>query len=553
MKILTKNLQRAILNKIHLALNPKCQNIDSRSFKPLLGIVFVIVFLSSFNIYAKCLSPKNLRSFSKNQSNKNLPPQINLTSDQLKIYRAEIKKSTFEDISIKTILAIRRKIENRKNVSLINSSYHSEYMFGLQGMEMPFVSSSMDRSKIKEVYKMLSKAGVQSIGTAESTWHRLGENFNNFTELDYQVESAKEFGIRLTLTVGYPPAKYNVAPSVLSTFKPEHEGLYREYLRSLFKRYKGLFTEVSLGNEVDAPDSWWIGATPSMYVRDCKIVNQELLTIDPTVKIIVFGSTGSRNNNKSTNPYYGRQFLKNSFDEGIDTCADIYSLHYAWPLNQVDFNQFFRDIVDRHNAQKNIYVTEDSVYGKPQDIIKMFARNQFLYGYKRTYYFPARDYYEGGKLLYAGLFDAEWNPKLRLLPYALSVDSMANRYLVGIAEPAPNLEAYILRKRKSLQNKDPEYSIVIWKNLTKFNGEYSIQIPEGLNEINKQTQFVRVSGIQNVVSAYNWTLDPIKYNAKNPSFNIDQNPIVIFTDKAPNWPVQSPDKWLSKHRTLPNK
>jgi hypothetical protein len=549
MKSKKKNIY---IPKIHFIKNTLiCILFKKNDYKTSKNIFSLLIFIATFTFFLKISfasdkprvstisSSEQKKLYAKESSN------INFSKDDLNIYRSAIKDNTLENISDKTVKLVRRKIESRKNMSLINNSYPEEPRFGLHGIEIPFIKSSMNDSKVREIYNILSKVGIQNIGTAESTWHRLGENFNNFTELDYQVKNANDFGIKLIFTVGYPPEKYNVASSVASTFKPEHEILYRKYLRSLFKRYKGIFKEVSLGNEVDAPDSWWIGATPSMYVRDCKILKHEVHSIDPTVKIVTFGSTGSRNiSTNSTNPYYGRKFLKKSFEEGINNCADVYSIHYTWSKDQKDFSHFFISTIDKY--RKDIYVTEDSAYGKPADIIKMFARNLFLYDYKRTYYYPARDYYEGGQLLYTGLFDPEWNPKLRLLPYALSVDAMIHRSLFGMAEPAPNIEAYILENKKLFSNKSPKYSIVIWRNLPKFRGEFSFPRPMNLKDINQKASPVKVTGFKNVTSAYNWQLDPIQYDLQQPTFHVDNDPIVIFTNKIPNWTIISRETWLSR-------
>ena len=69
-------------------------------------------------------------------------------------------------------------------------------------------------------------------------------------------------------TIGYPPGKFNFGGHHLSTFRPEHEKLFREYLRIILPKYDRYAQYWEYCNEVDAPQVWWRKATAREYARD---------------------------------------------------------------------------------------------------------------------------------------------------------------------------------------------------------------------------------------------------------------------------------------------
>jgi hypothetical protein len=183
--------------------------------------------------------------------------------------------------------------------------------------------------------------------------------------------------------------------------------------------------------------------------------------------------------------------------------------------------------------------TEESAYRHPSDILKLFARDFFLWDYRRVDYYLTQDWFEGDQLISCGLFDREWNPKLRLLTYALSVDAMDGRVLAGMAAPATNVEAYVLQFPAGTGGARPRYSIVIWENDAKF-------APELLNPPTYSRRVFKgraVSGFQAVASAWNWRLDPIAFDAKKAVFTVTPNPIVVFANALPDWKLMSAAEW----------
>jgi hypothetical protein len=432
-----------------------------------------------------------------------------------------------------------RKIFSRKNMQPGNSSFGNR-RFGLDGMEVPFMTKKRDFTEIDFVYKILSKVGVERFRTGESYWHRLSKNFNNYSELDFQAKYAKRYGMVLRLNVGYPPRDLNIAPSEVSTFKAEHEHLFRKYISSLLYRYKGVVAEIEVGNEVDFPSIWWVGAGPEEYVRDCRIVKEEVLKVDPRIKIVAFGATGSRTKTGG-GPSGGRKFIDQSIILGINKYVDLYSLHYTWQTKENQFVDYFKNITNNFSPKKELINTEDSDSERPPEIIKMFARNLFFHKFKSVDYFLAKDYIENGKLIKSGLFNSQWHPKMSLLAYALSVDSMKNRQLLGLSEPSPGVEAYILSATTKMQQ--PKYSIIMWKN----NNASSASLSSPPDQLKFKDQTVLVSGITSIISAYNWKLDILKYYKSTKSFELDQDPIVIFTDTLPKWKILSLQKWRKTH------
>jgi hypothetical protein len=415
------------------------------------------------------------------------------------------------------------------------------FEFGVHGMEVPFVRAGVNEAKIQHAYELLARVGVQSFRTAESCWHRLGQNYDNFKELDYQVDSSARYGMTQLLTVGYPPAPYRVSKSSgLSAVKPEYYGKYRDYLERVLKRYagRGVIRYVELGNEVDAPNPWWRDSTPQMYVDEMKIVHEVTKKVEPTASTVAFGATYSRNETRG-GPDGGRRFIRQCFDLGIADYADAYSIHYTWPLAQKDFAAFIRrEEAARGLPEKPILNTEEAGYGHPSDILKLFARDFYLYGMPRVDYYLARDWYEAGTLIYSGLFDLNWNPKPRLLAYAAAVDAMRGRVLVGMLKDDDNREVYVLETKEKEDRKRPRYAIVAWVNSKQILEFHAPGIRQSLPALRRE-----LTGLQGAEAAQHWNLDPIPVPHSG-VIEIGQYPVVIFTDQKPGWELIAPDKWL---------
>jgi hypothetical protein len=450
-------------------------------------------------------------------------------------------KFTNENVNSQSTNEVIQKIGSRFIIR--RSSFSSEArQFGLHGMEAPFATSTHDKKKMERAYSLLAKAGVERFRTAESTWHRLSENFSNYTELDFQVNHAKPYGMDFMFTVGYPPAKFNVGAKDVSTFKPQYESLFRRYIRQLLLRYKGIVKDIEVGNEVDYPSVWWVGGTSKEYVRDVRIVKEEAMKIDPKTRVVAFAATGSRKEGEG-GLGGGRQFVKQAFDYGIDKYADAYSLHYVWTLEDFPFISFFRSQLSLLKSNKPLINSEDTGFSRPSDIIKIFARSLYLYGYQRVDYFLARDYFEGGKLIYSGLFDIDWNPKQRLLAYATSYGAMKNRTLVGVAEPSPGIEAYVLRNVDHINGKNiTPFSIIMWQSENfKVNETYS----PWTKAMHATDELKLVKGLYNVKNIFNWKLDQLRYR-ENQGIRVGLDPVIVFCNKLPKWKLLTQKQWIER-------
>ncbi|AHF91355.1 hypothetical protein OPIT5_15175 [Opitutaceae bacterium TAV5] len=415
--------------------------------------------------------------------------------------------------------------------------------FGVHGMEKPFVRAGVDTEKIRLAYELLARAGVQSFRTAESCWHRLGENYDNFTELDYQVESAARYGMTQLLTVGYPPSPYRISTqSGLSAVKPEYREKYRDYLERLLRRYagRGVIRYVELGNEVDAPNPWWRDSTPQMYVDEMKLVHEVTKRIEPTAQTVAFGATYSRREDRG-GPDGGRRFIRKCLDLGIADYTDTWSIHYTWPLAERDFPAFIRrEEAERSILPKPLLNTEEAGYGHPSDMLKLFARDFYVHGMPRVDYYLARDWYEAGTLIYSGLFDLDWNPKPRLLGYAAAVDAMQRRVLVGMLDTDDDREVYVLENTEDVGADRPRHAIVAWVNSPQIREFHAPGLRQSLPGLRRQ-----LDGLNGEVSAMNWNLDPLPLAGPG-VVEIGQYPVIIFTDTKPDWPLISGAQWLEK-------
>ncbi|MFA6959698.1 MAG: hypothetical protein WC205_02985 [Opitutaceae bacterium] len=399
------------------------------------------------------------------------------------------------------------------------------YEFGVHGMEAPFVRKGVDTGKVQHAYELLARAGVQSLRTAESGWHRLGRSYDNFTELDYQVDSAARYGMTQMFTVGYPPYPYSVARQ-LSAVRPEYVGMYQDYLKTVLQRYaaRGVIRGVELANEVDALNPWWVDSTPEMYVREMHLVKNAVEQYAPNALAVAFAATYGRNEVMGGRAG-GRRFIRRCFDLGIDTVADAYSLHYTWQLTERDFPAFFRrEALARNLPEKPLINSEETSHGPPSDLIKLFARDFLLYGMKRVDYFMSKDWFELGTCKVIGLFDLQWKPKRRLLAYAAAVDAIQHRQLVGMSEPVPGAEAYVLRWVGEGQAPGAEYATIIWKEGTP----------------------TMVRGWMDYMRAIDWKLDDV--SSTTGSVEVGEKPIIVFSKSAPTWGLITPAQWLERVR-----
>ncbi|EIP97820.1 hypothetical protein OpiT1DRAFT_02270 [Opitutaceae bacterium TAV1] len=415
------------------------------------------------------------------------------------------------------------------------------YEFGVHGMEAPFVRAGVDTEKVQLAYELLARAGVQSFRTAESCWSRLGRDYDNFTELDYQVENAVRFGMTQMFTVGYPPGDFRVGKG-LSAVRPEFFPNYRDYLKALLTRYagRGIFHYVELANEVDALRPWWVDSTPAMYVDEMRMVKEALVEFAPGAQTVAFGATYSRNEQMG-GPEGGRRFVRQCLDLGINDYVDVYSLHYTWKLSERDFPAFFhRELTQRELPPRPLMNSEETSHGPPSDIIKLFARDFLLHGMVRVDYFMSKDWFELGSCQIIGLFDLTWKPKRRLLAYAAAVDTIQHRELLGMAEPAPGVEAYVLRWAGEGSPVGAEYATVLWDNA---GGD----TPSATDLASTRTQIV---GWREVVRAMDWKLDPVAISDSNGNATLEAEtggkPVIVFSKAAPDWKLVTPAQWLER-------
>ena len=429
----------------------------------------------------------------------------------------------------------------------------SPQIFGVHAMFPPFVVAGQNSAKIARAYELLARAGNDSFRTVSSMWHNLGENFGDFSQLDFQMKMAEKYGMAQGLGIGYPPPQFTkVGDTVLSAARPEYQGKYRDYLRALFAHVKNRRVDyLELGNEVDAPATWWRASTAQDYVNELRWLREERDRAGLKNPIAAFAATYARNDSLG-GADGGRRFVTEALKLGADKYADEYSLHYTWPLAERDFSAFFRRAVKAASgAEKPLINTEEASYGAPPDVVKCFARDFFLYDMRRVDYYLARDWFENEVLISSGLFDRDWNPKLRLLPFALSVDAMKDRQLVGMAIPAPGIEAYVLKKigargakpksgANSFDYRDSEYSLVLWKNASPPREQLS---PEP--QRNAPLAPSRVGGVKAARAAFSWDLSARKFDAKTP-IQVGEAPLVIFADAPPNWKTMTRAQFLSR-------
>lgn len=463
----------------------------------------------------------------------NTPWQEFVLQVQMPFYQKKLAE-TDEGAGEEAEREVLRKLKARPLPPVSSVIRHpGRYEFGVHGMEAPFVRAGVDTEKIQLAYELLARTGVQSFRTAESCWHRLGKNYDNFAELDYQVESAARFGMTQMFTVGYPPGEFSVGKG-LSAVRPEFFQKYRDYLKTLLTRYagRGIFHYVELANEVDALRPWWVDSTPAMYVDEMRMVKEALVEFTPRAQAVAFGATYARNEQRG-GPEGGRRFVRKCFDLGINDYVDVYSLHYTWKISERDFPAFFRrELEQRKLPPRPLMNSEEASYDHPSDIIKLFARNFLLHGMVRVDYYMSRDWFELGSCLTSGLFDLTWKPKRRLLAYAAAVDAIQHRELLGMAEPAPGVEAYVLRWVGEGEAIGAKYATVLWHNATA----------------NAPAPPSTVTGWREIIRTMDWKLDPVPINNDNITLSAGASgkPVIVFSKTAPDWQLMTPTQWLER-------
>ncbi|MDG0800652.1 hypothetical protein [Pectobacterium polaris] len=447
-------------------------------------------------------------------------------------------KETKEGVSEEVSNYVYNKIINR-NIDELRAKRNADTQFGLHGMEIPAVNVDGDVEKLNKVYSLLAHTGVDSLRSFETCWHRISDengNPTNFKQLDFQLKKAKEYDFSLLFVFGYPPAKFTVANNKLSAVNERFYNKYNHYLDVTLDKLKGHNVEFAeLANEVDAPSVWWINSTPSQYVQEMKMLKEAINRSGQHIKTTAFSATYSRNNILG-GALGGRRFVDEAFRLGIDKYSDSYSIHhFVYPKDdlpgfirqeQKKFNLKFKPILDTEQLDTSIIYQKDS---NPYDLIKIFARAFFVYDLKRVDYFLAQDRFLNNKLYSSGLFDVNWNPKLRLLAYAMAVDSMKGMSLVGRYLSENGIEAYVLKGKRN------GYSIIAWSNQ-----------PEGDSTLLK--------GIKGHVSIEQWNLDITHDVVADEGIKLDDKPVAIYTNNIPNWNFDNKkifDEKLTSHAPMP--
>ncbi len=412
------------------------------------------------------------------------------------------------------------------------------HRFGLHGMEKPFILSTDDRRRTERVFELLARAGIDTLRTAELCWHRLGSTVPpelDFTEIDFQVEMARRYGMNFMFTIGYPPASFNYDRHHLSTFRPEHEQHFRDYLRLILPKYDRYAHYWEYANEVDAPQVWWRKATAKDYARDCRIVREEMRRLGVSTPLLGLAATYSRTDRHDAKGE-GRAFTRAALQEGLASSLDGFSLHYAWPLRQRPFVEFFRELAPQ-GASRRLVNSEEAGYSHPSDVIKLFARNLYLHGMESVYYYVSRDWIEVGNPIYGGLFDVDWRPKTRLLSLAVAADAMKTRRLVAMAEPLPGVEAYLL----SHPERPDDHAIVLWLNGgAEAHGSRFTRTPD------PQPVSLRLP-TASVTRAQSWRLEELPFDADQPTFEISSRPVVLYCRRLPAWRRLTPQEWSQAH------
>lgn len=406
--------------------------------------------------------------------------------------------------------------------------------FGVHGMERPYIHADKDKVNTDKAFELLSRAGVDSLRSTEAAWHRLSDNngnLTNFSELDFQLEEAKKYGMTHLFVVGYPPGKYSVSGNKLSAVNPKYYSLYRDYYLNLLKHFNGYNVEyLELGNEVDAGKVWWIKSTPQQYVNEMCFLHTLLKNNKSSIKTVAFSATYSRDANLGNDYGGGRQFLTSSLNRGIDKCTDSYSLHHFSMVSPDSFPDYMHKLLSEYNISKPLLDTEqldtstlDKDKTQPYSLIKLFTRGFFLFDLKRIDYYMAKDFLMGRKFYTMGLFDINLNPKPRLLAYAASVDALKGKKLISINAPLSGIEAYILKNRDTAKYK---YTIVLWNNT---------DIPK------------TVLGIDGSVTIERWDLTENTIKDASNGISVTQEPIIIYCNSIPLW------EKLEKYQILKNK
>lgn len=441
-----------------------------------------------------------------------------------KTYQIEILK-TREEVSAKEADYVYKKLMQR-NLQQQIANRDDNTQFGLHGMEIPAVNANGDLTKINQAYSLLARAGVDSLRSFETAWHRVSDssgNPTNFTQLDFQLKEAKKYNMSHLFVFGYPPAKYTVANNKLSAVQSKYYDKYKDYLHVTLSRLKGYNVKYAeLANEVDAPSVWWMKSTPEQYVQEMKMLKESIAALGLPIKTVAFAATYSRNSLLG-GITGGRRFIDKSFQLGIDQYSDAYSIHH-FSYGNDDLPGYMRSVQAKHHlSNKEILDTEQldtastgRFQSNPYDLIKLFARGFYYYDMKRVDYFIAKDRYLNNKLYYFGLFDIDWNPKLRLLAYAMAVDSMKGRTLIGIYQPSKGVEAYVLKSKEDTPTK---YSIIAWLNNTGTQSNKSVLL----------------EGLSGNADIEHWNLDIAKNIDLTKGVQIDNRPIAIYTNQLPSW------------------
>lgn len=364
--------------------------------------------------------------------------------------------------------------------------------FGVVNMDNPFINNGVFNGNTDRAYFLLSRIGVDSIKSGAADWHRIGDNEGGFTqlsELNYQLDQIKKYHFKVTFLIGYPPRKYSHYPqSIRSAVAPAYTNNFKNYLDFIISYLQPYQVEyLELANEVDASDHWWLHSTPAMYVDEMKLLKETLIRHHSSIKTMAFSSTYSRDNSPKR-PHTGREFINECLAAGIDNYSDSYSLHHFTFPKDDGLVTFMQSTLQKNKISKQLIDSEQmditdehNFRSSPENIIKIFARGFYINKLPHIDYFMARDglvepytYPEGYT---QGLFDMRWQPKPRLLAYAMAVDAMKNRSLVNHSIDSTGLEIYQLKDNTG--KADYPYSTVIWYDSSPQKHPLQLTINQG--------------------------------------------------------------------------
>lgn len=230
----------------------------------------------------------------------------------------------------------------------------------------------------------------------------------DFAAFDKNVDEAQRHQTQILYTLGQTPtwaannksadSSYGLAGS---SSPPASLEIWRRYIRTVVRRYKGKIAQYEIWNEASAPNFY--SGTMQQLLDLCRVAYEEIKREDPQAIVLSPSGTGDD----------GLKWFDNFLFSGGGRYCDVISYHFYHkgmkkdPENIAYMVKAVRDSMKRYSVDKPLWDTEcfygpDAPSWDASSAAKLIPRAflmRWLYGIERFYYYSWDNFRNGLQML----------------------------------------------------------------------------------------------------------------------------------------------------------